>query len=321
MGLEKNLSGWRPASSTTGVSKMPTLSSIINNWLGSYDNYGLAGYNPAYVGSILATNGNFHTGGTGMPDSIYQQNTNNIYPFIWYAGQGVDHVTTALGGSKYLLYSEYAPNETGCACHGKTGFSWDTLDADEDGFYEFVTSGTLDVLYLGYTPVDDDAPSPLEDTLTTFDTDSPLLVVSNFSCLINYVAEEVFGVEDGNAAIDVDDLVDGNGDSILANPQYYESATLNSTIIYGLAFDNTATPAFEYVLDQYLLGISGGTVGIGSNLDVIKAALASFESCVVIDYYSAAGNYAANAVVTEALAQSKLCECDDCCDFCDCCVM
>jgi hypothetical protein len=271
---------------------MAVLSNIVATWIGDYDASGLGSYNPAYVGSILDVDGLYHTGGSNMPNSIYESG-NNVYPFNWYAGQGIGPDSDI--GGKYLLYSE-------------SGFTWNTLNEDSDDLYEFETYGCLNVLYLGYNPTGDANPSPAQGTLTTFDSSSPLLVVSNFNCLIDKVAQLITGNSsaNGNTAIDVDDLVDDNGSSILANPQYYESATLNSTFIYSTAFANTDTSIIEYVLDKYLTSIGSS---ITDDIGDIQEALEDAGSCVTISYYEEAGDYAANGVVTDDLADLGLCGC------------
>jgi hypothetical protein len=272
---------------------MATLSSIVTTWVGDYDAFGLGNFDPDYVGSILDTGGAYHTGGSGAPNSIYYPGTNNVREFNWYSGQGVD---PAFGtGGKYLLYSE-------------SGFTWNTLNEDSDDLYEFETYGCLNVLYLGYNPTSDTAPSPASGTLTTFNPGEPLLVVSNFNCLIDKVAQLITGNSsaDGNTVIDVDDLVDDNDSSILANPQYYESATLNSTFIYSTAFANTDTSIIEYVLDKYLTSIGSS---ITDDIGDIQEALEDADSCVTISYYEEAGDYAANGVVTDDLADLGLCGC------------
>lgn len=85
-----------------------SLQSNINAWQGIYDNTGIYqnGGNPAYIGSVCATDGSFHQG-----VDIYQSGY-KIYDFNWYAGQGVP--VGGSSGGKFLVGSD-------------NGFSWDTL--------------------------------------------------------------------------------------------------------------------------------------------------------------------------------------------------
>jgi len=161
-----------------------SLQSAINDWRADYDETRINEYNPDYIGSIRDTSGVYHTG-----PGIYQTGSNAIYTFNVYAGQGVDHDNPTLGGSKYLVYSN-------------AGFSWNTIDEDGNGKYEFVTSGNLDGFILGYTPTGDYNPSPAEATLGAFDFTQPFLAVDGFSIAVNYAAS-LFGAADGNSAIDV----------------------------------------------------------------------------------------------------------------------
>lgn len=87
--------------------------------------------------------------------------------------------------------------------------------------------------------------------------------------------------------------------------------TLNSTVIYDLAFNATATSTFEFVLDQYLSGISGNTISSVSSLSAINAYLDTIGSAVEFQEYASAGSYASGGVVTEALAQTYL-DASDC---------
>ncbi|QTF06965.1 hypothetical protein HC231_02755 [Brenneria izadpanahii] len=210
-----------------------SLQSEITTWRDAYDETGIGTHNPAYIGSILAVNGNYYTG-NGIYDPSAAAPTYEIYDFNWYAGQGIDS-NTSFGG-KYLLYSE-------------SGFSWDTTYNSAIGSYSFVTNGSLDNLYLGYNPTSDTGVAPAASTLTTFDAYEPLLVVSGFDIAVDAVASSVFGVADGNSAISVSN---STFSGILANASLYDSATLNSAVIYSLAFDNTDVSAFEFVLDNYL---------------------------------------------------------------------
>lgn len=213
-----------------------SLQTAITDWRDIYDETGIGQNDPDYIGSIRDVNGVFHTG-----VGIYQPGTNQIYDFNWYAGQGVDYANPSLGGGKFLVESS-------------AGFSWNTIDQNSNGLYEFVTSGNLNTLYLGDTPSGDTGPAPASGTLTTFNAGLPLLVVNGFNTAVNAVAASQFGVANGNSAISVSaTAADGTAlSSILANANLYETATLNSTILYSLAFDKTNTQAFEWVLDKYL---------------------------------------------------------------------
>jgi hypothetical protein len=273
---------------------------VTNAWRIDYDEYEIdTNHKSAYIGSIFDVDGVYHTG-----NDIYQSTSPSyvIYTFDWYAGQGVDHVMPSNGGGKYLLYSEYEANSD---C--KIGFSWETTYDSVAGLYSFVTAGSLNTLYLGYTPDGDYAPSPEQGTLTAFDPTGSLLVVSNFNCVVNAVAETLTGIEgaDGNTQFDAP--------SWLANAGLYDQVTLNSAVIYGLAFDNTPTSAFEVILNAYLESLPGD-VSLASGKTAIDTALSDADSCVVIEYYEEAGYYNSaagewNGVVTEALAEQYLCDC------------
>ncbi|HBY2266960.1 hypothetical protein R5022_18845 [Pseudomonas aeruginosa] len=215
-----------------------SLQTAIADWRSTYDQTEINAYNPAYIGSIRDISGGFHTG-----SGIYVSGTNQIYNFNVYAGQGVDHATPADGGGKFVVESTAA-----------TGFAWNTVDTNGNGKYEFVTSGQLNKLSLGYTPSGDIGAAPAATTLASFETSAPLLVVNGFNIAVDYAAS-LFGTGyNGNTAINVSATAsDGTVlSSILANASLYESATLNSTVLYSLAFDNTSVQAFEWVLDKYL---------------------------------------------------------------------
>ncbi|SHI25591.1 hypothetical protein [Pollutimonas bauzanensis] len=250
-------------------------------WRDDYDNSGITGGggDAAYLGSIQGPTG-YHTG-----PGIYNPNPGaglvyEIFDFNWYAGQGL----TGTYGAKYLLNSE-------------GGFSWDTKAAAVSGKFDFVTTGDLDNLYLGYNPFTDTGASPAELTLTTFRAVDPLLVVENFDIAANYVALNTFGVANGNVAIDASDFV---SKGLLSNAQYYDKVTLNSAVIYDLSFDIKDASVFEFVLDRYLE--SRGSDITDSFLN-IQTALAG--TGVSITYYDAAGDYASGGVIT-ALAQPEL---------------
>lgn len=208
---------------------------------------------PFTVGNV------YHTGGAGEPNSIYDPSSSlayEIYDFKVYAGQGLD---SSDFGSKFVLES------TG-------GFSWDTVNAG-GGKYSFETSGSLNTLKLGYAA--DTGYAPGQTTLTAFDTSEPLLVVNNFNVAVDYVALNTFGVANGNAAI----TVNAGNQGLFSYPQYYEQVTLNSAITYDLTFDEAAaaTSTFEYVLDAYLSGFSGGAISSVS-FDYYATAPSSFSS-------------------------------------------
>lgn len=257
-----------------------SLQSNISAWQGIYDNTGIYqnGGNPLYIGSVCGPSG-FHQG-PGIYDPSAPSGTYQIYDFNWYAGQGVP-----LGGSsggKFLVGSI-------------NGFSWDTVDANNNGALEFVTSGSLNTLYLGTTPIGDSSESPECSTLTTFNPLQPLIVVNGFNIAIDAVAKLITGngSADGNTAIPVDSSVTTPSlfTNLMSNPQYYESATLNSAILYDLAFENNAhsQQAFEYVLDQYLKA-EGASLGIADTWTNIDLALSDTD--VSIDYYpTALGHY------------------------------
>ncbi|WP_193073488.1 hypothetical protein [Pseudomonas sp. FME51] len=256
-----------------------SLQTNVTNWLNAYNEQPIQNsHNADYIGSILGTNGQFHTGG-----GIYDQSSSlpyEIFDFNWYAGQGL---TSGFGG-KYLLHSE-------------NGLSWDTVFNANQTAYNFVTTGSLDTLYLGYSADSDFAPA--QSTLTAFDEFESLLVVNNFNVAVDYVAG-LFGGANGNSQINTSSLVDGNGDSLVSYPQYYEQVTLNSAIIYDLAFEaaDSSSSTFEYVLDAYLSGVSGGSIDIGNDISVINSYLSSNGSSLSFEYYDEAGDYAASGVVT-----------------------
>lgn len=256
-----------------------SLQSNISAWQLAYDNAGITagGGDPNYIGSVCATNGSFYQGA-----NIYQTGTYQIHEFNWYSGQGVP--SGGSSGGKFLVGSN-------------NGFSWNTVDANSNGALEFVTSGSLNTLYLGTSA--DNSASPECATLTAFDVNSPLLVVNGFNVAVDDVAFDVFGVANGNTAIPVDSSVATPSlfTNLMSNPQYYESATLNSAILYDLAFEDNAhsQQAFEFVLDQYLLGLSGNTVNLSSSWAAIDGVLAS--TGVDIDYYEFADEYVADGVI------------------------
>jgi len=87
--------------------------------------------------------------------------------------------------------------------------------------------------------------------------------------------------------------------SILANSYLYDSVTLNSTVLYSLAFDNTEVQAFEWVLDKYLE--SKGS-DITDSFEDIATALEG--SGVYIGYYEGFSFYnSANDDVLSFVAQ------------------
>ncbi|HEI8721475.1 TPA: hypothetical protein SLF58_002721 [Serratia marcescens] len=200
-----------------------SLQSNINTWKGIYDNAGIntGGGNPAYIGSVLDVNGGYHTG-TG----IYQTG-NKIYDFNIYAGQGVPVGGTS--GGKFLVES------TG-------GFSWNTVPSGSA--YAMQTSGSLNNLYLGTTPVGDNAPAPAPSTLTAFDGDEPLLVIKGFNIVSDYAAT-LFGGSNGNSSIALSQAGTGAATGItfgdlMAKANLYASATFNSAVNYNLAFEENA---------------------------------------------------------------------------------
>lgn len=257
-----------------------SLQSEITSWRVSYDQTKVNTYDPTYLGSLRDTNGVYHTGA-----GTYETG-NNPYDFTIYAGQGVNHNNTSLGGGKYLVESN-------------SGFSWSTTDTNGNGLYEFQSSGSLNTLFLGYTPTGDISAAPKEATLTSFASAEPLIVVTGFNIAIDSVASSVFGVANGNSAI----AVSGTFASLLANASLFESATLNTALLYSLTFDTTTTQAFEFVLDKYLE--SKGSDITDSFAD-IQSALAG--TGVSISYYDEASDYASGGVVTSAVAQAALAE-------------
>lgn len=261
-----------------------SLQTNIGTWQGIYDNTGIngGGGNPAYIGSVCATNGTFHQG-----SDIYQTGY-KIYDFHWYAGQGVTPSTGTSGG-KFLVESS-------------AGFSWNTVDQNSNGKYEFVTSGTLNTLYLGTTPTGDSGASPACSTLTTFNPFQPLIVVGNFNIAVDYAAT-LFGGANGNSAIAL--TTSGGGttfSTLMSNPGYYESATMNSAILYDLAFDTSsnAMQTFEWALDKYLESIGSD---ITDSVSTIQSALTAANSDLTIDYYSyAMGHYPTSGCSCSATA-------------------
>lgn len=216
-----------------------SLKTAIDDWRDIYDETIIdTQHNPAYIGSIRDTSGDFHTG-----TNIYITGTNQIHNFNVYAGQGVDHLNPSNGGGKFVVEST-----------ATTGFAWNTVDTNGNGKYEFVTSGNLNKLSLGSTPAGDNGAAPASGTLASFDTSEPLLVVNGFNIAVDYAASLFGAGYNGNTAISVSATAsDGTVlSSILANASLYESATLNATVLYSLAFDNTGVQAFEWVLDKYL---------------------------------------------------------------------
>lgn len=268
-----------------------SLKSNVTAWLGDYDNSNQTGANATKsIGSILTVGNDYHTGGAGEPNSIYIPSSSHppyeIYDFKVYAGQGLDSVGSGAFGSKFVLEST-------------SGFSWDTVDANSNGKYEFVTSGNLNTLKLGYAA--DTGYAPAQATLTAFDTSEPLLVVNNFNVAVDYVAFNTFGVADGNAQI----TVNAANQDLFTFPQYYEQVTLNSAIIYDLTFDAAAaaTSTFEYVLDAYLSSFSGGAITSASDISVINSYLSSHGSSVSFDYYTTAPSSFSSVEASTAFAE------------------
>ncbi len=267
-----------------------SLKSNVTAWLGDYDNSNQTGPNATKsIGSILTVGNDYHTGGVGTLYSIYDPNSSlpyEIYDFKVYAGQGLDSVGPGAFGSKFVLEST-------------SGFSWDTVDANNNGKYEFVTSGNLNTLKLGYAA--DTGYAPAQATLTAFDTSEPLLVVNNFNVAVDYVALNTFGVANGNAAI----TVNAGNQGLFSYPQYYEKVTLNSAIIYDLTFDEAAaaTSTFEYVLDAYLSGFSGGAITSASDISVINSYLSANGSSVSFDYYATAPSSLSSVEASTAFAE------------------
>lgn len=269
-----------------------SLQTNVTNWLNAYNEQPIqTTHLPAYIGSILDTNGQFHTGGL-----IYKQPPATglqyeIYDFNWYAGQGLN---SAGEGGKYLLHSE-------------NGISWDTVNATTAGLYNFVTTGSLDTLYLGHNPITETGAAPTAGNVTSFNPYESLLVVNNFNVAVDYVAG-LFGGTNGNSLINVSSLVDANGNGLISYAQYYEQVTLNSAIIYDLAFE--AAPSsystFEYVLDAYLSGVSGGAIDIGDDINVINSYLSGVGSSVSFEYYDEAGDYATGGVITSSAAVAEV---------------
>lgn len=263
-----------------------SLKSNVTAWLGDYDNSNQTGPNATEsIGSILTVGNVYHTGGAGEPNSIYDPSSSlayEVYDFKVYAGQGLD---SSDFGSKFVLES------TG-------GFSWDTVNAG-GGKYSFETSGSLNTLKLGYAA--DTGYAPGQTTLTGFDTSEPLLVVNNFNVAVDYVALNTFGVANGNAAI----TVNAGNQGLFSYPQYYEQVTLNSAIIYDLTFDEAAaaTSTFEYVLDAYLSGFSGGAISSASDISVINSYLSANGSSVSSDYYATAPSSFSSVEASTAFAE------------------
>lgn len=260
-----------------------SLQTAIADWRSTYDQTEINAYKPAYIGSIRDTSGGFHKG-----TDIYITGTNQIHNFNVYAGQGVDHLNPSNGGGKFVVESTAA-----------TGFAWNTVDTNGNGKYEFVTSGQLNKLSLGYTPAGDNGAAPGSlSTLSSFNTGEPLLVINGFNVAVNAVAASQFGVAHGNSAINVSaTAADGTVlSSILANASLYESATLNSTVLYSLAFDNTGVQAFEWVLDKYLESkgsdITDSWAGIQNALSGTGVSISYYDyapsSAVAADAYAVA---------------------------------
>ena len=255
-----------------------SLQSNINTWKGIYDNTGInaGGGDPAYIGSVFDVNGNPHVG-----PAIYNGNGNEIWDFNYYGGQGVNLGDSS--GGKFLLES------TG-------GFEWDTVTATGNpNLLAMKTAGSLNTLYLG-TSADSD-PSPAAGTVGSFDAYESLLVVQGFNYVVDYAAT-LFGASNGNDAILLTDTAGGLafGD-LMSKPQYYESATFNSAVLYNLAFEvNTAgVSGFEWALDKYLESKSSD---ITDDLADIQTALSG--TGVSIDYYELADDYAAGGVIASA---------------------
>ena len=253
-----------------------SLQSDITTWRDSFDNTKISNNNPAYLGTIKGVDGVVYTGA-----AAYISGTNNPHPFSTYTGQGIDHTSADLGGSKYVLQSN-------------TGFTWTTGVSTSGSQYTFSTSGTLNSLTLGTAPEADHGAAPTAAYLTSFDSYSPLIQITGFNVAVDYVAQHSFGVADGNSAI----AVTGTFASILSNAAYYSTSTLNAAIIYDLTFDSTSTQAFEYVLDKYLE--SKGS-DITDTYAHIQTALAG--SGVSITYYDQASS--ASGVTTAAVAQAE----------------
>ncbi|MFJ5483614.1 hypothetical protein [Pectobacterium actinidiae] len=268
-----------------------SLKTAIDDWRDIYDEAIIVTQNdPAYIGSIRDTSGTFHTGA-----NIYIGVTNQIHNFNVYAGQGVDHLNPSNGGGKFMVESTAA-----------TGFAWNTVDTNGNGKYEFVTSGNLNKLSLGYTPSGDNGAAPASATLTSFDTGEPLLVVNGFNIAVDYAAT-LFGTGyNGNSAINVSATAsDGTAlSSILANASLYESATLNSTVLYSLAFDNTGVQAFEWVLDKYLE--SKGSDITDDWADIQTALSGSGVSVTYYDYAPSSAVAADAYAVAAAEVESDL---------------
>ncbi|HEN8221988.1 TPA: hypothetical protein U7301_000531 [Pseudomonas aeruginosa] len=261
-----------------------SLQSKISTWQGIYDNTGIygGGGDPNYIGSVCATNGSFHQGG-----DIYQSGY-KIWDFNWYAGQGVP--VGGSSGGKFLVGSD-------------NGFSWNTITSGSS--MKFVTSGELNTLYLGTTPIGDNGASPACSTLTTFDDDEPLLVIQGFNVAVDYAASLFGSGYDGNSSIAYGTTASTDGTAIedlMSNPGYYNSVTMNSAILYDLAFENNgiAMQTFEWVLDQYLESIGSD---ITESVSVIQGKLAAAGSDLSIDYYTYAdGNYPSTGCACSATA-------------------
>jgi hypothetical protein len=250
-----------------------SLQSDITTWRDSFDNTQISAYNSDYLGTIKGVDGVVYTGA-----AAYISGTSNPHPFSTYTGQGIDHTSADLGGSKYVVQSS-------------TGFTWTTT---YNGSYSSSTSGMLNSLTLGTAPEADHGAAPTAAYLTSFDSYSPLIQITGFNIAVDYVAQTSFGVADGNSAI----AVTGTFASILSNSSLFASTTLNAAIIYDLTFDSTSTQAFEYVLDKYLE--SKGS-DITDTYAHIQTALAG--TGVSITYYDQASS--ASGVTTAAVAQAE----------------
>lgn len=261
-----------------------SLQSNINIWKGLYDNTGInaGGGNPDYIGSVIDVNGLYHKG-----IDIYTGNGYEIYDFNYYGGQGVK--LNDPSGGKYLLES------TG-------GFQWDTVSGTTA--LAMQTSGSLNSLYLGTTPLGDAGASPGQYTVTTFNGGEPLLVVEGFNIVSDYAAT-LFGATDGNDSILLSQAGSGAATGIdfgdlMAKPGYYESATFNSAVLYNLAFEENAAgvSTFEWALDKYLESKGSDITDSWASIDTALSGTG-----VSIDYYDFAEDYAVGGVVASAAAE------------------
>lgn len=283
-----------------------TLQTDLNTWESNYDSSGINSWTVGsnYIGSVK--NGTTFESGLDIyqtrPGVPSGNNNYTIHDFEWYAGQGV--VTSSSIGSKYLVHSDTAG-----------GFSWDTIDVGGSGvrMYNFVTTGRLDTIYLGSSSETSESPS--EVNLNAFVGTSPLLVIDNFYVAANYVGNALttslgLGSGHGNSLIPV--LGSSGVSDWLSNEDYYQNVTINSAVLYGLAFPDTTNningsqTALEYVLDTYLQSLGQG-VSLNSSYSAIETALLNVGSDLTIDYYSAASNYPGSEITT-AFAPSLLAE-------------